>query len=251
MKKDSVGSVMADPSAFRTEVRMASVQVSGLTRREIEMALAYEVEPISLIPASEAQVDFNQIEGDDPAVVRYSVAVRRRAKGKTISGKRPVKILVALGVLILAFIAVDAVVLSRSISSLESEKFRRAHLDAQIKAARREESSLRAETARLKAEREAVVASHNKVASLRSAWPKVLKSLASSCDGKAVVTSIESREPFKLKLYATAVSSAAAAEVTALFSSVAAKEGWRVIPGSTVSISEEATARFDCEVTYD
>ena len=120
MKKDSVGSVMADPSAFRTEVRMASVQVSGLTRREIEMALAYEVEPISLIPASEAQVDFNQIEGDDPAVVRYSVAVRRRTKGKTISGKRPVKTLVALGFLILAFIAVDAVVLSRSISSLES-----------------------------------------------------------------------------------------------------------------------------------
>lgn len=251
MKKNGVESVMDDPMAFRTQVRMASVQVSGLSRGEIEMALAYEVEPVSLIPASEAEVDFKQVEGDDPSVAVYNVAVRKRIGKKAISGKRHIKVLSVIGVLILAFIAADAIILNRSLASLKSERLVRSRLDAKIKAARREESALRAETERLKAARAAAIAAQERVSSLRGAWLKVLGALASSCDGKAVVTALESKVPFKFKINATAVSASAATDVMASFSRSAAKEGWRVSPGSTVSGAEEAMAKFDCEVTHD
>ena len=78
MSRKKTDSVMDDPSAFRQQVRIAAVQVTGLRPDELAAALAYEVEPLSGIPAAEAELAYSPVVDPDPTVRVYDVAVRRR-----------------------------------------------------------------------------------------------------------------------------------------------------------------------------
>ena len=77
MSRKKTDSVMDDPSAFRQQVRMAAVQVTGLRPDELSTALAYEIEPFSGIPAAEAELAYSPVVDPDPTVSVYDVAVRR------------------------------------------------------------------------------------------------------------------------------------------------------------------------------
>ena len=57
-----------DANAFRQQVRMAAVQVTGLRQDELAMALAYEVEPFSGVPAGDAEVAYVGITPCSPVL---------------------------------------------------------------------------------------------------------------------------------------------------------------------------------------
>lgn len=251
MKDKVQHSVMDDPSAFRRQVRMSAVQTAGLARHEIEMALAYEVEPVSGIPASEAEVAFRLLATDDPTVCVYEVSVRRRSRGKTSSGGRAVRILAAAGIAVLCAVAVDAVLMFRSHSALGRELECRKRLDEGVRKVVRAERAARAAAERLRASRRAAAEAQGKAAAMRSAWHGILGEIASSCGGKAVLTEISSDAPFRARIKAVAVSPQAAADVMAALSSGAGGLKWRVVPGSTVAGADDATAVFECGVEYD
>lgn len=250
MKSDSYDSVMNDPAAVRREVRMSSAQVSGLSKGELAMALAYEVEPLTGIPASEAEVDFRLVDGDDPTVCVYDLALRRRSSRANSSFSRFLPALVAAAVLALLSIAVDAVMMRSDLSSLGKELETRRALDAKIKGVLRAEKTALDEVSSLRSERKAFIAAQEKVSSLRSAWMSLLECIARSCAGDGVLTSLVSDSPFKAKIKATAVSPAAAAEITARLSESCSAAFWRVIPGSAVTGRDASTVVFECGVEY-
>lgn len=251
MKNKMHQSVMDDPSSFRRQVRMSSVQTAGLAKHEIEMALAYELEPVSGIPAAEAEVQYIVIADEDPSVCVYDVAVRRGGAGKVSTGKRTVKILSAVGVAILCAIIVDAAFTLRELSSLKKELVARRHLDEKVKSIVRAEKAARDEAQRIRISRKNAADAQEKAAKLRLAWHGILSQIASSCGGNAVVTEVSSKAPFSARMKATAVSPQAAADVMANLSAGANDKKWRVVPGSTVAGADDETAVFECEVAYD
>ncbi|MBO7683387.1 MAG: hypothetical protein J6T51_01520 [Kiritimatiellae bacterium] len=244
-------SVADDPSAFRQRVRMAAVQVAGLRPDELEMALAYEVEPSSGIPASEAEISFRLLADDDPTVRVYEVAVRRRVAERADAGGRFLRPLAALGALVVLLVAVDAVRVARTISALSLDVATCERLDAKVKAVQREAKSARDEARALRAGREAAQAAREEVARMRSAWPRLLRSIAQACGDRAVLTSLVSDGSFRAKFSATTVSPRVAADVMVELSRAAAKVGWRVEPGSVAASERGSTTSFDCEVVHD
>ena len=251
MSRGAAVSVMDDPSAFRQQVRMAAVQVAGLKPSELEAALAYEVEPSSGIPAAEAEIGFRLLTDDDPTVRVYEVAVRRRKAQSAAGAERFVRPLMILGVVVLALVAVDAVVTLRTQSRLARDVAERERLDARIKAVQREARAAREEAQGVRAKREAAVKAQDDVARYRAAWPELLDAIAESCGGGAVLTSLESGGPFRVKMRATAVSPRAAADVMVSLAAAAGKKGWRVRPGATAVSARGTTTTFECEIEYD
>lgn len=251
MSRDAALSVMDDPTSFRQQVRMAAVQVTGLKTSELEMALAYEVEPSSGIPAAEAEIEFRLLADDDPTVRVYEVAMRRRKAKSATGGERFVKPLSILGVIVVLGVAVDAAYTLWTRSGLEREVAACERLDAKVKAVQREAKSARDEAQAVRARREAAMKAQDDVARLRSAWPRLLRSIAQSCGDRAVLTSLSSDGAFRVKFSATTVSPRSAADVMVELSKAAAKAGWRVVPGSTSTSEHGTTTSFDCEIFYD
>ena len=251
MRKGAAVPVRDDPSAFRQQVRMAAVQVAGLKPSELEMALAYEVEPSSGIPAAEAEIAFRLLTDDDPTVRVYEVAIRRRIGKAASGGERCVRLLAIVGVVVIALVAVDAARVLWTQSRLSSDVALRLRLDAKVKAVQREAKDARDEARGVRARREAAAKAQDDVARFRAAWPELLEAIASSCGDRAVLTSLSSGGPFRVKMTATAVSPRAAADVMVALTAAAGKLGWRVSPGATASSASGTTTRFDCELVYD
>ena len=251
MSRGAALSVMEDPSSFRQQVRMAVVQVAGLKPSELEMALAYEVEPSSGIPAAEAELAYRLVAGDDPTVRVYEVAVRRRKAKASAGGDRLVAPLTIAGAVVLLLVAADAVRTFMTSSRLERDVAVCERLDAKVKAVQREAKAARDEAQAVRARREAAAKAQDDVARLRSAWPRLLRSIAQSCGDRAVLTSLGADGAFRAKFSATTVSPRAAADVMVELSEAASKVGWRVIPGSTATSAQGTTPSIDCEIVHD
>ena len=251
MSKGAAVPVMDDPSAFRQQVRMAAVHVVGLKPTELEMALAYEVEPSSGVPAAEAEIAFRLLTDEDPTVRVYEVAVRRRLAKSASGAERYVRPLTIVGVILVALVAVDATHALWTRSRLMRDVAERERLDAKIRAVQREAKSARDEAQKVRARREAAAKAQDDVARYRAAWPELLEAIAESCGEKAVLTSLSADGPFRVKMRATAVSPRAAADVMVALTAAAGKLKWRVTPGAAAASARGTTTTFDCEIAYD
>lgn len=226
--------IFSDRNAFRRTVNLAAVQVEGLSDDELSTALAYEVEPYSMIPAAEAEVAWKQIDSDDIAVKSFEVAIVRKQKKRGSIGvglEKYLKAFVVLAIVLVMALAVDYVLLKRESSTLGDSLMRRAPLQSEIdQLAKRRNASL-AEAARVRTLREETIRSQNECERLRGAYPRFFKALA-GLGGKVVVKSLSAGdEPFTVKFSFAAINERAGAEVMADLTEALAKCGWELTPG--------------------
>ena len=252
MKSKGPEGAFGDAGSFRTQVRMAAVQVAGLGAGELAQALAYEVEPLSGIPAAEAELEFRPVAEADPTVRVYEVAVRR--KGAAAAGEKSarwVPFAYAFAALAIAALAADRVALGVRASRLRTEIARRAPLDVRVKAERAAERKARDEARRLRESREAAGRAQRDAAGLRAAYPDALAVLASACGDRAVLKEIVSKGPFTFGIRAVAVSAESAAAVMSEMTAAAAERGWRFRPGRIDAAGSSSTAVFEGELGHD
>ena len=152
---------------------MAAVQVNGLRSDELQMALAYEVEPSSGVPAAEAELAFRAVPDPDPTVRVFEVVVRRRraTEGGVLRRWR-VPIAVCL-LLLLAFVAVDFVRTSLALSTMTHEVRTREALQAQVDAVRHAAAADRRAAEELRTRRQNAARAQDEAARLRAAWPAI------------------------------------------------------------------------------
>lgn len=243
-----------DPGAFRQRVRMAAVQVAGLRPAELESALAYEVEPFSGIPASEAEVACRPVVESDPTVRAYDVAVRRR-RGRTAAADgvgRLVKPAAVLAAVLLALAGVDAAWLSMRESSLAKTVAEQARLDAEIQRIRGAARARSGEARAIREAREAAAKAQDEAARRRLVFPELMSVIGLSFSDRAVLKSMTSGErTLSVRLSAVAATSAAAAEALAKLTAAAAAKGWQVKTGGMAQRALGTTVAFDCEVSHD
>ena len=251
MKRSVPIDILEDTAAFRQQVRMAAVQVNGLRSDELQMALAYEVEPSSGVPAAEAELAFRAVPDPDPTVRVFEVVVRRRraTEGGVLRRWR-VPIAVCL-LLLLAFVAVDFVRTSLALSTMTHEVRTREALQAQVDAGRHAAAADRRAAEELRTRRQNVARAQDEAARLRAAWPDLLRAIASACGEKAVLKEISASGPYRARLAATAITPEAASQVMVALSAAAARAGWRFRPGTIATSVQGTTANFDCEVSHD
>ena len=247
MNASSESSLWADRSAYRQQVRLAAVQVAGLSANELSVAIAYEVEPFSGIPAAEAEVVWKEAASEDQAVRVFDVAIARRKRRSSAEAvaSRLFPTLLVLGALAVVAMAVDGAVILRRTAVLRRSLSMREPLEAELGRLAGETRRIRAEAAALRERRAAAVRAQETCARLRAAYPEALQALARACGGRAVVTSLGAPgEPFALTIEAAASSSECAAETLVDLTKALEACGWSLEPGSIVSRSVGSTVAF-------
>ena len=239
-----------DVNAFRQQVRMAAVQVTGLRPDELTMALAYEVEPFSGIPAAEAEVTYVPVVDADPAVRVYDVAVRRRKNRAGTSGPRFLVPVFVLGMLALVLAAADFIFLQTRLRKLEGQVAVQTRLEAQLDAVRKPTAAARAEAHTLREQRETARRAQDEAARARAAYPAMLKAIATACGERAVLKTLDGG-PSALSVAGMAVTASAAADVQVELTAAVAELGWRLAPGPIGVRTPGLTAEFKCELTHD
>ena len=245
--------VFDDKTAFRQRIKLAAVQVMGLSSDELRTALAYEVEPFSGIPAAEAEVAFVPVEDPDPSVRAYDLAVvRRRKKGDSfgsVSLERLMRPALAVAVLVVLGVAADWGWLCWQTRRLSRECARRAPLQQRLRQAEAAVRAAQDETARLRAAHAAAEAAQRRFARLRAAFPHVLQTLASVCGGRAVVKELApGEEPYALTIRAVAPGAQSAAEVMVEMARQLKAQGWSVESGPIDARRDGTTAEFQCRL---
>ena len=228
MTRKGQQSAKDDANAFHQQVRMASVQVTGLRPDELAMALAYEVEPFSGIPASEAEVTYVPAVDPDPAVRVFDVTVKRKKNRSATGCARFLVPLLVVGALALVLAAVDFFFTHRRLGALRKEVAVQANLEAQLDAVRRPTAAARA----------------------RSAYAEIMKAIAAAYGERAVLMTLDGG-PSALRIKGVAVTAAAAADVQVALTKSATKLGWRLMPGPIAVRTPGLTAEFECELTHD
>ena len=224
---------------------MPEVQVTGLSEAELLSALAYEVEPFSGIPSAQAEIEYARVDDADRSVRVFDVVVRRRAKrGPAFSGTAK-KAAIAMSVLAAVAIAADFSYGMWRMRSLKADVAARAPLQARVASARSEVARVRAETDALRSERLRFERSQREADLLRSAYPVLMDTIASSCGGMMVARG------FSAEMSATAVSVQACGEVMAGLSRACAAANWRVAPGQIGASERGSTANFTCRFEFD
>ena len=228
------GAASETAAEFRRQVRMAAVQVLGLGRDELAQALAYEVEPLSGIPAEEAEVDFQPVDDADQTVRVYEVTVRRRdARAAAKKGAtRWLKVAFAAAALVLVALLVDALVMSGRLAAQRRAVAERRPLEARLESLRGELSAARNETSALRERRAAAARAQVDVADARSALAALLSDLSATCGARAVVTAVKKGDaPQTLVVTAVGESAEAAADVMRELARRAGARGQRLVPG--------------------
>ena len=246
--RDRSDAAVRDANAFRQQERMAAVQVTGLRHDELALALAYEVEPFSGIPASEADVSFTPVADPDSSVRVYDVSVRRRAAAT--GGERCLKPLILLGALALALAAGDFLFTSVKLRERERTVARRTELQRQLDAIRRPTATLRSDARARRESREAAARAQKNAALARGAYAKLLSAVAEACGDRAVLTELKGGDS-SLHVRGVAVSATAAAEVLVALTASASTLEWRLAPGRISVRDPGLTADFECELTHD
>lgn len=225
--------IFADKGAFRRRVSLASVQLEGLGESEIAMALAYEVEPYSAIPAAEAEVAWSDVESDNASVRVFEVAVVRRRKGGASGGasEKWVKPLAAVGALILLATAGEALYMRHRCAVLEKSLGEREVLQRELDRLSKRASEARARAEELRVRRETAVKARERCTKERGAYLDFLEGVA-SVGGRTVLKSIAAgTESFSLELLLASADAQSAAESLDALTVSLAQRGWKVEPG--------------------
>jgi len=238
------------PAEFRRQVRIAAVQAAGLGAEELGTALAYELEPESGIPASEAEVEFTPVADPDSTVCVYDVVVRRRRARTGAGAAKWLRVATLFAVAVLAAIAADWWWTSSRIKEAKSDVAKRQPLDARLKAERRAAHSSSDEARKVRERREAAVEAQDAVAERRRAWGMILTALGTACGDNAIIREISSPEPFAAEIAATAISAQAAADAMAALTEGAGKVGWRCEPGNIAERKRGSIVEFSFKLLY-
>ena len=239
-----------DPKAFRQRVRMVAAQVDGLGAEELARALAYELEPVSGVPADEAEVVWRAADEPDAAFRSFETAVVRRTRRRGVGdfGARALKPLGVLGLLLVAAAVADGVWLRHARTVREEEVRRRQPLENRLQDLRRRTAA--ADAARTAAEtaRAAAETAQRACAELRAAFPAMMDAIAGSFGGRAVVKALEPTGPFAVRVRAVAADAATAADVMVAMTRALAEKGWTLEPGPVQAEPGGAVVAFACEV---
>ena len=237
---------------FKQQVRMAAVQVSGLSAEELKAALAYEVEPFSGIPAAEAEVKFTSVPETDESIRVYEVTVTQRKRGgAAFSGEleRYLKPAIIFAALVILALAADFACLYFNGASLKSEIAKREPLDQEINRIKNDAQRMRNETAALRAKRAAEAKAQEEVAAKRSAYPQAFAAIARAFGEKAVLKSFTAGDKdFTMEITAFAVSSEAASAAMTALDAEAKKIGWKFASGEIDAMSGAGTTLFRCKL---
>ena len=250
MTRNGQSAAKSDANAFRQQVRMAAVQVTGLRPDELATALAYEVEPFSGIPAAEAEVTYVPVVDADPSVRVYDVAVRRKKSRSATGGARFLVPLLVIGALALVLAAADFVFMQRRLGALRKEVAVQTNLEAQLDAVRRPAAAARAEAQALRERRETAARAQDEAARARAAYADILKAIAAAYGERAVLMTLDGG-PAVLRVKGVAVTAAAAADVQVALTKSAIERGWRLTLGPIAVRTPGLTAEFECELTHD
>lgn len=231
---------------------MPTVQTEGLSDDELAVALAYEVEPFSRIPAAEAETAWRPVTSDDPAFRVFEVAVVRRAGTGTgaAHSARLLLPLVCLGVLAVSLTAADFAYLTFRLGKLERTVAVRKPLQAQLDRLQKQAEADRRAAQAERDRRDAAVRAQEKFARFRAAYPALLKALSDSFSGRAVVKSInKGGSAFAVSIRATAADARTATEVMVALTRTLAEKGWTLLPG-LIETGAGSTAVFSCEARF-
>ncbi len=248
---------MKGDGEFSQRVRLPAVQVATLGRDELALALAYEVEPFSRVPASDADVVWTEVADPDGSVRVYDVTVRPRRSsrraggGGAAAGARWLLPAAVLAVLAVLGLVADFAVTKRRIAVLNDELAARVPLDAQVKRIRREAKDTEEESQRTSRARLASAAAQGRVAALRGAHAGLMSALANVCGGRTVVRSLASDAASgDVELVAVAASPEEAARVLADLTLAVSGCGWRLVPGGMESGADGSFTGFSCRLYY-
>ena len=248
-----IGGNFENQSAFRRQVGLPAVQAAALSRDELALALAYELEPFSNIPAAEAVVEWRDEPPDANGVKRFDVAIVR----KTAHGQAPAKTSAfsRLNLLVAAVSAVAALLVAADCVSILVRRARvgaalavQEPLDARLRSLEERASRLSAEAAQIAAARERRAAAQGRAAFMRSALPSAMDAIASVCGGRVVVRSFSSDAPWSISLCGVAASAENAADVMSRLGAALAEKGWTLDPGRIETSRNGATAEFSCKI---
>ena len=239
-----------DSNVFRQQVRMAAVQVTGLRQDELAMALAYEVEPFSGVPAADAEVAYVPVADADPAVRVYDVTVTRKKKRSAGGCERFLAPALVIGAIALLLAAADFFFMQRKLYALRREVAVQTELEARLDAVRKPAAAARAEAQAMRERREAAARAQDDVARARASYAHLLKAVAAAYGERAVLTSIEGG-PSSVRIKGVAATASAAADVQVALTRAAAEHGWRLVPGQIVLRKPGLTAEFESELAHD
>jgi len=253
MKKNTE-KIWDDPKAFRQQVRMAAVQVAGLAPDELAVALAYEVEPFSSIPAAEAELVFRAVPDQDSSVRVFDVAVVRKS-GKSGGVSVPRRLVLWLGiaaVALLALAAFDFVRISSAERELSSETARRAALDRELQSLQRQIDANRREAKSLRDARVEAARAQQNAEVLRDVYRLLLATISDAFGDRAVLKEIRSPgNPYSAEIKAVSLGTKPASETLVRLSDALVPRGWKIEPGALSSDSQGGTVGFSCTLTFD
>ncbi len=235
--------------AFTQRVRLPAVQASSLKPQELALALAYEVEPFSGIPAVDAEVTWVEEADPDATVKVYSVTVKPKKRSGAIGdGGKWLKPIAIFGAIAVILAAADFASLRVKESRLKGEIAERKPLDSEVRELNAKAAALRAEARRAREEREGFARAQEKAAALRRAHGDLMATMASVCGGRTVVKSFTVDDGGAIVMRAIASTPEDAVKVMADLADAA--KGWELSPGEIAADGESATASFSCSLIW-
>ncbi|MCR5415048.1 MAG: hypothetical protein K6F50_10035 [Kiritimatiellae bacterium] len=243
--------------AFRQRVRLPAVQAAALKPQELSLALAYELEPFSGVPAADAEVEWTEVADQDVSVRVYDVAVRPRRSSSSKSGAgKAVATLEGLvlpaciaSAAVLLAVAVDFAVLRHRRAESEAAVAELTPATVEIRRIRAEAKKTRAEADAIASSRESSAAAQERVAELRRAHADLLAVLATVCGGRSVVKSL-SHDPASggVVIKAVAASTEESRRIREDLSGESAKRGWSIALGPISSGGDGRMSEFTCTI---
>lgn len=240
------GGIWEDAKAFRRRVVLPAAQAAALGEDGLALAIAYEAEPFSGIPATSAEVAWRETESADKSLRVFEAAIRpMRGAGSGGRGAASVAKPVLLALAVAALLAAcDAFFLLRERRSLEAELPARRAMQGEIDALRSQARAVSTAAAEVRTRREREAAAGRRAAHLRAAWPRCLAAVATACGGRTVVKSFSSPRPWTLEAAAAAPSAAAAAAAMKRLGESAAAAGWTLSAGNVETAPGGTSAVF-------
>ena len=260
MKKKNTDRIWNDPKAFRQQVRMAAVQVAGLSSDELAVALAYEVEPFSAIPAKEAELVFRPVVDPDTTVRVFDVAVVRSTGRKGGSWKSHCVLL------LLAAVSVTLCVLAwRDYKRIQAEEARLAaeiasrssfagvlqNLQKELAELQKKIDENRNKAKSVRDTRVGITRGRQNTEVLRDVYRFLLATISDAFGKNAVLKEIKCPKPYSAEITAVSLNTKAASETLVNLSNALVPRGWSFEPGVLTNNEQTGTVGFSCTVTFD
>lgn len=253
MNKKDKERIWDDPKAFHQQVRLAAVQVAGLSPDELAVALAYEVEPFSAIPAKDAELVFRPVDDPDASVRVFDVAVVRRQQKSGDSFLLNIALgiagMVAIALLVLAWRDYESI--KSEEARLAAEATRRAAFAGELAALQKAVDKNRNETKAHRDNRVAVTRGRQNTEVLRDVYKTLLATISEAFGNDAVLKRIKCPKPYSAEITAMSLNTKAASATLVRLSGALVPMGWTIEPGPLVSNESEGTVGYSCTVTFD